>query len=42
MPRSKPRKLVPVGKLAQFADNPDAFRKHLGHAKDRKVAAAGI
>jgi hypothetical protein len=41
MSRSKPRKNVSVSKLAEFADNPEAFRKTRGAIRDPKVAAAG-
>lgn len=41
MVRSTPRKLVPVSKLAEFADNPTAFRKTRGQVRDPEAAAAG-
>lgn len=42
MGRRKPRKRVPVSKLAEFADNPAAFRKTRGRVRDPKAAAAGV
>lgn len=33
MSYKKKRLLVPVSKLAEFADDPDAFRKHLGRVR---------
>lgn len=41
MSRSKPREMVPVSKLAEFADNPEVFRKTRGAVRDPKAAAAG-
>lgn len=41
MSRRKPRKMVPVSKLAEFADNPAAFRKTRGRVRNPEAAAAG-
>ena len=41
MSYKKKRLLVPVSKLAEFADDPEAFRKNLGRVRDPTAAAAG-